>query len=83
MSASAGEFLEAPVVGRQKHDEAMAFRLTLTCSSKCEERSKRPERVKRRESRLGSLEVDYWREAGNNERNSGTKDEGDAGEDEE
>lgn len=69
-------------LGSAKRD-VMAFRLAPTCSSKHEERSKRLERVRRRESRRGSLEVDYWRAAGNNERNGGTKDEGDAGEDEE
>lgn len=38
------------------------------------------ERERRGERRRGSLEVDYGRESGNNERNRGTKDEGDTGE---
>lgn len=54
--------------------------LTLTHSSTAT--GEGVEREMGRESRWGSLEVDYWREAGNNEMHTRTEDEGDAGEDE-
>lgn len=60
--------------------EYVAFSLTLTRSSAATGEGVEGEMG--RESRWGSLEVDYWKEADNNEMNIRTEAEGDAGEDE-